>query len=201
VLKFKIHDLCYFYSNPTKHQIMKKFLASAFLITSILALASCGGKATTDLDSDQFAEEEYQVPQDVQDFDVVDSESAAEEINQEAQEEIEEVEVRDRVFFDVNQSGLTSDAKKILDNQTAWLKSDSAIKIILEGHCDERGTREYNLALGERRANSARQYLVTNGIDASRIKTISYGKERPAFVGASAEIWSKNRRAVTVIEE
>jgi peptidoglycan-associated lipoprotein len=180
---------------------MKKFLSSAFLITAVLALASCGGKTTQDLNSDQFSEEEYQVPQDIQEFDVVDSEAAAEEINQEIQEEIEEIEVRDRVFFDVSASELTSDAQKILDNQTAWLKSDSSIKIILEGHCDERGTREYNLALGERRANSAKQYLVASGIDASRIKTISYGKERPAFVGASSEIWSKNRRAVTVIEE
>ncbi|MFT6220280.1 MAG: peptidoglycan-associated lipoprotein [Myxococcota bacterium] len=180
---------------------MKKFIASAFLISTVFALASCGGKTSKDFDSDQFAEEEYQIPQDVQEFDIVDSEAAAEEINQEVQEEIEEVEVRDRVFFDVNASELTSDAQKILDNQIAWLKSDSSIKIILEGHCDERGTREYNLALGERRANSAKQYLVAQGIEANRIKTISYGKERPAFVGSSSEIWAKNRRSVTVIEE
>jgi peptidoglycan-associated lipoprotein len=190
-----------FYLNPNQHQIMKKFLSSIILIIAIFSLASCGGKATKDIDSDQFSDQEYKIPQDVQDFDVVDSEAAAEEINQEVQEEIEEVEVRDRVFYDVNQSGLTSDAKKILDNQSSWLKSDSNIKIILEGHCDERGAREYNLALGERRANSAKQYLVKKGINASRIKTISYGKERPAFVGDGEEVWAKNRRSVTVIEE
>ena len=114
---------------------------------------------------------------------------------------MEEIQVEDRVFFDLDSSSLKDNAKKILDNQAAWLKSDPSIKVIIEGHCDERGTREYNIALGERRANATKEYLVSNGVEEFRIKTISYGKERPAFVGRGEEIWSKNRRSVTVIEE
>lgn len=179
---------------------MKKILVLALLAITI---SSCGGKAKTDqIDSaNQLEEQQNQVPQEVQNFDVVESEAAAAEINKETQAAIEEVQVEDRVLFDLNASSLSEDAKRVLNTQVSWLKSDSAIKIIIEGHCDERGTREYNIALGERRANSAKQYLTSNGVEASRIKTISYGKERPAFVGAGEEIWSKNRRAVTVIEE
>lgn len=81
------------------------------------------------------------------------------------------------------------------------MNSDPSIKVIIEGHCDERGTREYNIALGERRAMAAKKYLIGKGINASRIKVISYGKERPAFIGSGEDIWAKNRRAVTVVEE
>jgi peptidoglycan-associated lipoprotein len=179
---------------------MKKILALAFLA---IILSSCSGKMKKDqIDSaNQVNENQMETPQDVQSFDVVDSENAAAAINKQAQEAIEEVEVADRVFFDLAASSLSDDAKKILDNQAAWLKSDVNIRIIVEGHCDERGAREYNIALGERRANAVKQYLTANGVESSRIKTISYGKERPAFVGAGESIWSKNRRVVTVMEE
>ncbi len=178
---------------------MKKILALILPVILLLTISSCGGKLLKDDAATESTESE--IPQATEEFDVVESEDAAAQINQATQEQIEEVQVEDRVLFDLNSSGLTADASKILDNQSAWLKSDPMVKVIIEGHCDERGTREYNLALGEKRANSVKQYLITNGVEASRIKTISYGKERPAFVGSGDEIWAKNRRAVTVIEE
>jgi peptidoglycan-associated lipoprotein len=180
---------------------MKKVLALAFLA---IILSSCSGTVKKDnMDSvNQVNENQIETkPQDVQNFDVVDSEDVASAINQKAQDALEEVEVADRVFFDLGASSLSDDAKKILDNQTSWLKSDTNIRVIVEGHCDERGAREYNIALGERRANVVKKYLTANGVESSRIKTISYGKERPAFVGSGESIWSKNRRAVTAIEE
>ncbi len=179
---------------------MKKILALAFLA---IIVSSCSGKMKKDqIDSaNQSIEQQDQTSQNPQTFDVVDSESAAAAINKQAQAEIEDVQVDDRVFFDLGASTLSADAKKTLDNQVAWLKSDPQIKIIVEGHCDERGAREYNIALGERRANAVKQYLTSNGVESGRIKTISYGKERPAFVGSGEEIWSKNRRSVTVMEE
>jgi peptidoglycan-associated lipoprotein len=179
---------------------MKKVLSLVFLVVLI---SSCSGKIKKNqVDSaNQFNESQMETPQNPQNFDVVGSQDAAAAINQQTQAAIDEVEVSDRVFFDLAESSLNDDAKKILDNQVAWLKSDPSIKIIVEGHCDERGAREYNIALGEKRANSVKKYLTTNGVESSRIKTISYGKERPAFVGSGESIWSKNRRAVTVIEE
>ena len=107
--------------------------------------------------------------------------------------------VGDRVFFDFDKSNLREDAKATLDKQIAWLKKYPNWSITVEGHCDERGTREYNLALGERRANSVKQYMAANGIPASRLKTISYGKERPAVQGSNEAAWAQNRRGVTVL--
>ncbi len=178
---------------------MKKILILAILATTLFA---CSGKIKKNQnDSEIQPTEQQQTSQNPQNFDVVDSEAAAAAINKQAQAAAEEVQVDDRIFFIVNASSLSAEAKKTLDTQAAWLKSDSKIKVVIEGHCDERGTREYNIALGERRANSVKQYLTANGVESSRIKTISYGKEHPAFVGAGEEIWSKNRRAVTVIKE
>mgnify|MGYP001394300026 CR=1 FL=1 len=108
------------------------------------------------------------------------------------------VNVGDRVFFGYDSSDLDSDAQELLQDQVAWLKQYSDVSVIIEGHCDERGTREYNLALGERRANSAKDYLMTYGISSSRISVISYGKERPVDSGSNPLSWSKNRRSVTV---
>ena len=110
------------------------------------------------------------------------------------------VNVGDRVFFNYDSSDLDSDAQELLQDQVAWLKQYSDVSVIVEGHCDERGTREYNLALGEQRATAVRDYLVIQGIDPDRIKVISYGKEKPAVVGSNSMAWSKNRRAVTIIE-
>ena len=106
--------------------------------------------------------------------------------------------VPDRVFFATNESVLTTRSRDTLRKQAAWLRKNPDINIVLEGHADERGTREYNLALGERRANSAKDYLMTYGISASRISVISYGKERPVDSGSNPLAWSKNRRSVTV---
>lgn len=104
----------------------------------------------------------------------------------------------DRVFFDTDKYDLSAEARAILDKQAEWLAKYPNVRITIEGHCDERGTREYNLALGDRRANSAKTYLASR-IDASRITTISYGKERPEATGSDEAAWAQNRRAVTVI--
>ena len=106
--------------------------------------------------------------------------------------------VPDRVFFATNESILTTASRDTLRKQATWLRANSEITVVLEGHADERGTREYNLALGERRANSAKDYLMTYGVSASRISVISYGKERPVDAGSNPLSWSKNRRSVTV---
>ena len=106
--------------------------------------------------------------------------------------------VPDRVFFATNKSSLTTAARDTLRKQATWLRKNKDISVTLEGHADERGTREYNLALGERRANAAKDYLMTYGISANRISVISYGKERPVDSGSNPLAWSKNRRSVTV---
>jgi peptidoglycan-associated lipoprotein len=109
------------------------------------------------------------------------------------------VNVGDRVFFDLDKSDLKPEARRTLERQAAWLKQYGNVAVTLEGHCDERGTREYNLALGDRRAKAASNYLVSLGIAANRIRTISYGKERPAVLGSNEAAWSQNRRAVSVV--
>ena len=106
--------------------------------------------------------------------------------------------VPDRVFFATNETILTTASRETLRKQAAWLRKNSKITVVLEGHADERGTREYNLALGERRANSAKDYLMTYGISSNRISVLSYGKEKPVDSGSNPLAWSKNRRSVTV---
>jgi peptidoglycan-associated lipoprotein len=110
-----------------------------------------------------------------------------------------QVNVGDRVFFGFDKSDLAPEARATLDKQVAWLKKYGSVKVTIEGHCDERGTREYNLALGERRATTVKNYLVAEGISADRVKTISYGKERPAVLGSNEAAWAQNRRGVTVV--
>ena len=106
--------------------------------------------------------------------------------------------VPDRVFFATNESILTTKSRDTLRKQATWLRENSNVNVVVEGHADERGTREYNLALGERRANAAKDYLMTYGVSADRISVISYGKERPVDSGSNPLSWSKNRRSVTV---
>ena len=106
--------------------------------------------------------------------------------------------VADRVFFATNESVLTTASRETLRKQAEWLRKNSKVNVVLEGHADERGTREYNLALGERRANAARDYLMTYGISGKRISVISYGKEKPVNPASSPLAWSQNRRSVTV---
>ncbi|WP_088311084.1 peptidoglycan-associated lipoprotein Pal [Novosphingobium sp. B 225] len=105
---------------------------------------------------------------------------------------------QDSIYFDTDKYNIDSQDQAALAAQAQWLAKYPAKRATVEGHCDERGTREYNLALGERRANAAKNYLVGMGIDASRISTVSYGKERPVALGSDEGSWSKNRRAVTV---
>ena len=109
------------------------------------------------------------------------------------------VNVGDRVFFNYDSSELDADAQELLQDQVAWLKQYSGVSVIIEGHCDERGTREYNLALGEKRAQAVKNYLLSLGISSDRLSTISYGKERPAVVGSNDGAWAQNRRSVTIV--
>ena len=106
--------------------------------------------------------------------------------------------VKDRVFFATNKSTLTTASRDTLRKQAAWMRKKSDLSFTIEGHADERGTREYNLALGERRANTVKDYLMTYGISGSRLSVLSYGKERPVNSGSNPLAWSQNRRSVTV---
>ena len=106
--------------------------------------------------------------------------------------------VKDRVFFATNKSTLTTASRDTLRKQAAWMRKNKDISVTIEGHADERGTREYNLALGERRANAVKDYLMTYGISGNRLSVISYGKERPVNSGSTPLAWSQNRRSVTV---
>lgn len=110
----------------------------------------------------------------------------------------EDEKVADRVFFEFDSSAITPEGQEVLSKQAVFINQNPTMDFIVEGHCDERGTREYNLALGERRANSAKQYLVSLGINPNRLTTVSFGKERPAVSGTGEWAWSQNRRAVTV---
>jgi peptidoglycan-associated lipoprotein len=107
--------------------------------------------------------------------------------------------IGDRIFFGFNSASVTATSQQTLQRQSEWLNSNPNVTITVEGHCDERGTREFNLALGEKRATSVKNYLVSLGVDASRVKTISYGKEHPEYLGSNESAWSKNRRSVTVV--
>lgn len=114
-----------------------------------------------------------------------------------AQQEI--VAIGDRVFFGLDKFALEPEGRSLVERQAAFLSRNPGINVVIEGHCDERGTREYNLALAERRANSVKEYMVALGIDPGRISTISYGEERPDAIGSSEQAWAKNRRGVTVV--
>lgn len=109
--------------------------------------------------------------------------------------------VGDRVFFDTDKSSVTDEGKATLQRQAAWMKLYPNLTFTLEGHADERGTREYNLALGGRRAAATKDFLVSLGVDGSRINTVSYGKERPVCLESSEDCWAQNRRAVTVVAD
>ncbi len=109
------------------------------------------------------------------------------------------INVGDRVYFDFDQYGVRADAQPVLAAQAAWLNRYGAVEVRIEGNCDERGTREYNLALGARRANSVRDFLVSHGVNPARITTISYGKERPLDPNEGEEAWAKNRNGHTAI--
>ena len=117
---------------------------------------------------------------------------------EEGQESV--MNAKDRVYFGFDQYNLTNEAMEVLQEQARFLVDNPEASVVVEGHTDDRGTRDYNLALGERRAVSVKNYLIANGVDAGRIRVISYGKERPAVVGANEAAWAQNRRAVTVVK-
>ena len=110
------------------------------------------------------------------------------------------VNVGDRVFFGYDQYDLTAEARATVERQATWMKTYANVSVIVEGHCDERGTREYNLALGEKRAMAVRNYLIANGVAPNRVQTISYGKERPVVLGSDNTSWAQNRRGVLVVQ-
>ena len=105
----------------------------------------------------------------------------------------------DRVFFDYDKYNINAEGQRTLERQAEWLAKYSNVSITIEGHCDERGTREYNLALGERRAQAAKSYLIALRVDSGRLTTVSYGKERPDALGSNEAAWSQNRRSVSIV--
>lgn len=122
-------------------------------------------------------------------------------VEQDGQDEAFVQNAQDRVFFGFDQSKLTAEAVNVLKAQAEWLNANTDKNVVIEGHTDDRGTRDYNLALGERRAVAVKNYLISRGVEADRIRVISYGKERPAVVGANEAAWSQNRRAVTIVKD
>lgn len=155
-----------------KMLVFRRFIAIGTVFAAALTLAACSTTSST-LDGAVAA-----VPGTPQDF---------------------VVNAGDRVFFETDSAELTAQSRATLDKQAAWLKRYSSYPVLIEGHADERGTREYNLALGARRATATRNYLASRGVNASRMRTISYGKERPVAVCDDISCWSQNRRAVTVV--
>lgn len=173
-------------------------LNNLILVILTLLLFSCQSLNNKKID-DNKENKLTDIKENTSQFQTVDSEDQANSLNAQTDKENQEIEVQDRIFFETNSSDLTDEAKKILDIQGEWLKSDLNITLTIEGHCDERGTREYNIALGEKRAFAVKKYLKNRGVDDKRLKIVSYGKERPAYIGNSDEIHSKNRRAVSVV--
>lgn len=159
------------------------------LISTIFLITACGTTGIKGGAGDDAAAEKYRV--------------ASEGLDVFAPIEGSETGARasDRVFFAFDSAAISSSDQKTLDRQAQWLKKNAGVNVTVEGHCDERGTREYNLALGERRAAAVKNYLLSSGISADRISTVSYGKERPAVLGSSSAAHAENRRAVTVLNK
>lgn len=177
-----------------------KSLALVLIIPGLLMLFACAEtevqSTTPDAPKAQLVDDEGKAAAD---------EEAAQEA---AQRAIEEDAIRkeleaftgEDIYFDFDQSSLTSEAQAILQKKAVWLRNNAEASVVIEGHCDERGTTEYNLALGDRRANSAKSFLVDMGIAPSRLKTISYGEEMPVDRGSNESAWAKNRRAHFSVE-
>lgn len=176
--------------------ILQKLVAAV----GILLLGACASDQADDADmaagQDQTAQQQQQQ---ARAGDGVESEPLTEGPEPGTQEDLEAVVGTDRVFFATDRSDLSEEARETLRQQAEWLMEFPSVTVTVEGHCDERGTREYNLALGERRANAVKDYLVALGIAPSRVTTISYGKERPAVLGSDPDAWAQNRRAVMVV--
>lgn len=161
-----------------------KFVARAILVTSVLALAAC-------TDGGRFGDDVY--------LNGGGAAAGAGSADDPASPLYFQQTVGDRVLFAVDQSTLSGEAQLTLDGQAEWLLSNADYTAIIEGHADEQGTREYNLALGARRANAVQEYLVSRGVPSNRLKVVSYGKERPIEICSEEVCYAKNRRAVTII--
>lgn len=168
---------------------MAKIKTSLVLALTLVAVAGCAKKAPKDLPPPP-AEQPVTPPATTDD-----SDTPAGPLN----EQFKRAVASDTIHFALDQYEIDAEARGILDSQVAWLAQHPEARITIEGHCDERGTREYNLALGDRRANAAKNYLAARGIAATRITTISYGKERPIALGSDEASWAQNRRAVTIV--
>jgi len=163
-----------------------KMITKAVLLMSVLALAACSNKSDF-------------VGDDVVDLNAGAGSGFDDGANDPTSVAFFQQSVGDRVFFEVDTSALTGQGRLVLDGQTRWLTTNSDYTAIIEGHADEQGTREYNVALGERRANTVRDYLVSKGVPSSRLRVVSFGKERPIEICSQEGCYAKNRRAVTVL--
>lgn len=168
---------------------MAKIITSAVLGLALIATAGCAKKRPPELP-----------PAPTEQPPVVDngggsSDTLAGRLNELFKRNV----ISDTIHFALDQYDIDPEARRILDSQAQWLVANPQARITIEGHCDERGTREYNLGLGDRRANAAKNYLAARGVDAGRITTISYGKERPIALGSDEQSWAQNRRAVTIV--
>ena len=171
-------------------------------LAAVLALAAC--ESTPEKDSSTTDEGVESVPQPEQGIIVEPKVELVVEVDPTLPEPGSPehlVTVGDRIFFPLDSAVLDTDARQTLERQARWLRRFPENSLIIEGHCDERGTREYNLALGERRANAVQEYLIAQGISPSRLTTISYGKERPYAIAHNEEAWALNRRAVSVPDQ
>jgi peptidoglycan-associated lipoprotein len=175
---------------------MRSVRSFALMSLAVVALAACSEKAKDDMqDMGTYGTEPMM---DSGAAPMMDPGVSSSNIMPGTQEDLT-VNVGDRVFFGYDRVDLVPEARQTLDLQAEWMNRYPNVSITIEGHADERGTREYNLALGDRRANAVRSYLITRGIDAARVQTISYGKERPAVFGTDEQSWAQNRRAVTKV--
>jgi peptidoglycan-associated lipoprotein len=170
--------------------IMAKLTTSLVLAAALVATAGCAKKRPVELPPNP-GEATGPVTETGGDADQYGSNALNERFKREV--------LSDTVNFALDQYDIDPEARRILDSQAQWLTQNPNTRITIEGHCDERGTREYNLGLGDRRANAAKNYLAARGVSASRITTISYGKERPIALGSDESSWAQNRRAVTIV--
>ena len=166
---------------------MAKLITSVVLGLALVATAGCTKKRIADVP-----------PGPITDTGPLDN-SSGEELSNALNEQFKREVMSNTVLFGFDQYDIDPEARRILDSQAQWLNAHPAARITIEGHADERGTREYNLGLGDRRANAAKNYLAARGVSAMRINTVSYGKERPVALGSDEGSWAQNRRAVTIV--
>jgi len=187
---------------------LRKQFKSALVAVAAGALAACSGTETADesvtaeAPAPSASDQARQTPQPgaVDSGRVEEETLGADEFGQPTQDSFEAHAGTDRVFFAFDSAELSPSARNTLQQQAEWIAAQEGVDVLIEGHADERGTREYNLALGDRRATAVKNYLVALGISASRLETISYGKERPAVLGSGENVWRQNRRAVLKVQ-